>query len=90
MALTSKHIFVAGRVQGVCFRAFVRDQARQAGINGWAKNLNDGRVEIILSGEKAAIAVVENALHQGPTLSSVEYISSEFQDFDAIAGFTIA
>jgi len=47
-----KHIFISGRVQGVGFRAFIRREAAVLNIKGWAKNLVDGRVEVVIQGIK--------------------------------------
>ena len=44
-----KHVFVSGRVQGVWFRAWTEQQARQLGLSGWVRNLNDGRVEVVIA-----------------------------------------
>ena len=52
---TQAHIFYAGIVQGVGFRYTVRRYARQIGLCGWVRNLRDGRVEILVEGEKGMI-----------------------------------
>ena len=49
------HLFVSGRVQGISFRWRTRHQAQQIGVLGWVKNLPDGRVEMLLEGEKERI-----------------------------------
>ena len=52
MQNNSVHLVAHGRVQGVGFRFFVREQAVPRGIKGWVKNLPDGNVEIVAEGEK--------------------------------------
>ena len=42
------HLFISGIVQGVGFRVYIQNQARRNQIQGWIKNLNDGRVEVLL------------------------------------------
>lgn len=49
------HIYYSGSVQGVGFRFAAERSASALGLNGWAKNLSDGRVEAVLEGEEAAL-----------------------------------
>ena len=49
-----KHVWVSGRVQNVWFRDSCRQEARARGVDGWAGNLPDGRVEVVLEGPPAA------------------------------------
>src|SRR5438309_2102356 len=60
------HMFVSGRVQGVFFRGTVADEARSLGLTGWARNLADGRVEIVAEGKRANLRTLEAWAHQGP------------------------
>ena len=46
---------VSGRVQGVWFRAFVQRHARELGVEGWARNRADGRVEVLLCGRREQV-----------------------------------
>lgn len=57
---------MSGRVQGVWFRASCREQATAAGVSGWARNLGDGRVEVVLEGAPDSVARVEAWCHRGP------------------------
>jgi len=80
---------VSGKVQGVSFRAFVRAEAQRAGVAGWARNLADGRVEVLLRGEPAALRQIAQALHRGPPLARVtEVVLNDEPDTD-VTGFTI-
>lgn len=72
-----KRFLVAGRVQGVGFRYFARDAARREGIGGTVQNLDDGRVEIVASGEAEALLRFERALRQGPAGARVEDVQVE-------------
>eukprot|EP01104_Vermistella_antarctica_P015668 TRINITY_DN5197_c0_g1_i1.p1 TRINITY_DN5197_c0_g1~~TRINITY_DN5197_c0_g1_i1.p1 ORF type:complete len:117 (+),score=4.48 TRINITY_DN5197_c0_g1_i1:111-461(+) len=66
------HFFVSGRVQGVYFRKFTREKAISLGLVGWAKNLLDGRVEVLTEGSEEAIQqLVRWCRHEGSPLSRV-------------------
>lgn len=71
------HCFVSGRVQGVFYRAFVQDEARAQKITGWAKNLSDGRVEVVLCGEREKVHALQEKLRQGPARADVENVTRE-------------
>jgi acylphosphatase len=63
---------VTGRVQGVYFRQSTADQARQLGLNGWVRNLPDGRVEGVASGPSAALETLKTWLRRGPAAARVD------------------
>lgn len=58
-------------MQGVGFRYFARQSAARLGVAGFARNLEDGSVEIVAEGEPAALEAFEDALHQGPSFAQV-------------------
>ena len=66
------HVVVRGRVQGVGFRAFVEHHALSRGVEGWVRNLYDGRVEIWVEGSAEAIADLEQRAQRGPTYAEVQ------------------
>jgi acylphosphatase len=69
---------VSGQVQGVGFRWFVARHARSLGLGGYARNLPDGRVEVVASGGEAeAIARLEELLRAGPAHSRVERLERQ-------------
>lgn len=87
---SAARFFVSGRVQGVAFRAHTRQQALALGLRGYARNLADGRVEVIAAGDAAAIDALGHWLHHGPPLARVDALSREACDAaDAPAGFGI-
>ena len=67
-----KHVFVTGRVQGVWFRAWTEQQAKELVLNGWVRNREDGRVEVVIAGLPPAISSMLKRLHQGPPAAKVE------------------
>lgn len=82
--------WVSGRVQGVGFRYFTQQMAESLGLEGYAKNLSDGRVEVLLSGPASRITKAQQALAQGPELAHVT--SVEWVDIDTeatLTGFTV-
>ena len=60
------HLFIEGRVQGVFFRGFTSDVATRLGLNGWVRNLRDGRVEAIFEGEREAVEKAILECKKGP------------------------
>jgi acylphosphatase len=73
--LATIHLEIAGRVQGVGFRWFARQQARRLGIDGWAVNTNAGTVEIAAKGEPGALKQLEAAVAQGPSGAIVKSVT---------------
>ena len=65
------HVRVSGRVQGVGFRWFVREEARRLGLSGWVTNLPTGEVEVDVGGEASAVDRLRLALGVGPTGATV-------------------
>ena len=85
------HVFVSGKVQGVFFRANTRDLALLLGINGFVRNLSDGRVEAVFEGDKEKIEKMIEFCKEGPPGAIVEKIDvnweeykGEFKDFKII------
>jgi len=63
--------WVYGKVQGVGYRMFCRKRARDLGVAGYAQNLPDGRVEVLMYGEEDALSAMIDSLHEGPRFSQV-------------------
>ncbi len=69
---------VSGLVQGVGFRWFVARHARALGLTGFARNLPDGRVEVVACGpDGGALDLLEQRLRAGPAHASVERVERE-------------
>jgi acylphosphatase len=73
----SRRCLVAGRVQGVFYRASARDRARELGVTGYARNLADGRVEVLACGEASAVHALCEWLWQGSPSSHVTSVQVE-------------
>ena len=61
-----RHVVVRGRVQGVGYRAFVKDEAHQHGLRGWVRNRRDGSVEAVFAGPAAEVDAAIEACRRGP------------------------
>jgi acylphosphatase len=72
----AKRYFVRGRVQGVGFRYFVQKHATELGLRGYARNLDDGRVEVYAIGSAAKLSELEGLLHTGPRWSDVRGVDT--------------
>jgi len=88
MAKKRAHLIIHGNVQGVFFRAYLRERAEQHQLTGWAKNTFDGNVEVVLEGEESAVKQVVKWCHSGPSEAEVKKVdekwekaTGEFQDF---------
>ena len=68
------HVIVEGRVQGVFYRAFTRDEALRLGLSGWVRNRPNGSVEALVEGEKSAVEKMVQWFHQGSPNSIVEKV----------------
>jgi acylphosphatase len=86
-AKQAKHWFVSGRVQGVGFRAFVQRRASELGVEGWARNLEDGRVEVYGVGVPKKLSDLAAALHAGPPMSDVRTVEERDEAVQRISGF---
>ena len=80
MSETRAHVFVSGNVQGVYDRANTRDAAREKGVEGWVRNLNDGRVEAVFEGEEDAVKAMVKWCHKGSRRAEVEDVEVEWED----------
>jgi acylphosphatase len=70
----STRFLVSGLVQGVGFRWFVARHARSLGLTGFARNLPDGRVEVVVNGPDEAVPALERLLREGPANAQVERV----------------
>jgi acylphosphatase len=72
--VTRLHVAVRGRVQGVGFRWFVRETAKQLDLAGWVLNRADGSVEVAAEGSSESIHALRVALAEGPPGASVKSV----------------
>lgn len=81
---------VAGVVQGVFFRASAREQALRLGLNGYVRNLPDGRVEVLACGSREALDRLHAWLRVGPPEARVSGVSSETAPAHYYSGFSVS
>ena len=86
----ARDLVIHGRVQGVFFRAFVRDAADRAGVAGVAENRHDGTVAIHLEGPPEAVAKVERACGIGPQGAHVDRVDARDATVQGRSGFSVS
>ncbi len=91
MAKRRARVRITGRVTGVFFRAYTRDEARRLGLTGWVRNLADGRVEAVFEGDDAAVARMLDWCRTGSPMSRVDDVTvreepflGEFEEFEIV------
>lgn len=83
--------FITGKVQGVCFRANTRDEALRLGLRGYARNLDDGRVEVVACGDAQSVEALAEWLERGPPLARVDALERQAVEREVIGdGFFTA
>jgi len=84
-----RHVFVRGRVQGVAFRWSAADEARRLGVDGWVRNLPDGRVEAWVQGPADTVDAMLEWLGRGPSAARVDAVEVAPAPPRALEGFEI-
>ena len=80
---------ISGTVQGVGFRFFVRHKATALGLQGWARNLDDGRVEVYAVGTESQLSDLAAALHLGPAMAEVRSVEQLDERVESVSGFSV-
>jgi len=86
---TRAHVFVSGTVQGVYYRATTRDRANQRDVDGWVRNLDDGRVEAVFEGEESDVEAMVEWCHEGSPAADVQNVEVEYSDPEGLDGFAV-
>ena len=74
------HVYISGRVQGVCFRAETQNNAIRLNVTGWVRNLADGRVEAVFEGEKQQLDAIIEFCKRGPPGAYVKKLDVTWED----------
>jgi acylphosphatase len=81
------HVFISGRVQGVGYRYSTVNEARRLGVNGWVRNLADGRVEAVFEGMREIVEEIVSWCYKGPTAAVVKDVAVEYETPEGLLGF---
>jgi len=82
----SVRLYITGTVQGVFFRAFIKENAERYNVKGFTRNLEDGRVEVFLEGDSDKVNKIIELCEKGPKhaqIKNVQIKPERFQDFKA-------
>ena len=75
------HLRIYGLVQGVFFRATMKEVADRLGVKGWVKNLPDGSVEAVVEGPRDKVEQLIRWAHHGPSAARVEKVVVEWEPY---------
>ena len=81
------HVYVSGLVQGVSFRWYAIQHARERGVGGWVRNLSDGRVEAVFEGAEAAVSAMVDWCREGPPSARVSAVDVAWEEPEGLAEF---
>ena len=87
--MAARRVVITGRVQGVFFRAWTKEQADALGVAGWVRNRPDGSVEALIEGSQAAVDAPVERLHEGPPQARVDKVEIVEADGEGADRFTI-
>jgi len=87
--MVRRHLWVRGRVQGVWYRGSCAEQARALGISGWARNLPDGRVEIVAEGDPEALDKFVEWCRHGPPDARVTAVEVHVEEPEGLDSFAV-
>lgn len=84
------HAHISGRVQGIFFRSETEDEANRLGVNGWVRNLRDGRVEAVFEGDRDKVEKLIQFCRRGPPGARVTNVQVSWEEYKGeFEGFRI-
>lgn len=85
----SIRLYITGTVQGVFFRAFVKENAERYNVKGFIRNLEDGRIEIFLEGNSDEVNKMIELCRQGPRHSQIRNVEMKQESFQGFNNFKV-
>jgi acylphosphatase len=85
--VNAKRLLIAGRVQGVGYRAWMAHKASELGISGWVRNRPDGSVEALIAGDVASVEELARLCRRGPRMAEVSSIDEDLAEAPEQPGF---
>lgn len=85
--MIARSILIEGHVQGVFFREWAVQRARELGISGWVRNCRDGRVEVFATGTEQQVGRFVKRLREGAPASRVDGVETNEAPWETIEGF---
>lgn len=82
-------VLIYGQIRGVFYRASTQEQAQVKSVNGWVRNLPDGRVEAFFQGTAETVEEMIQWCHQGPPGARVTKVVVDYQSAQNLRGFDI-
>ncbi|PIN91105.1 acylphosphatase [Candidatus Pacearchaeota archaeon CG10_big_fil_rev_8_21_14_0_10_32_14] len=85
----SIRLYISGLVQGISFRAFVKENAERYNVKGFCRNLEDGRVEVFLEGNNTEVDKMIEICNQGPKHSKITGVEEKEERFQDMKNFKV-
>lgn len=85
----SVRLYITGTVQGVFFRAFVKENAERHNVKGFVRNLDDGRIEIFLEGDSENVNKMIELCSKGPRHSQIRNVEMKPERFQEFKNFKV-
>jgi acylphosphatase len=85
----SVRLYIDGAVQGIFFRAFVKENAERFNVKGFVRNLEDGRVETFLEGDNNSVNKMIELCKKGPKHSQIRNIEMKPERFQGFRVFKV-
>ncbi|MFQ5532085.1 MAG: acylphosphatase [Candidatus Nanoarchaeia archaeon] len=85
----SVRLYITGTVQGIFFRAFIKENAERYDVKGFTRNLEDGRVEVFLEGDSEPVNKMIELCETGPKHSQIKKVDIKAERFQGFRNFKV-